>query len=168
MKTADMSLPDGADEGTSVDLALVPSAQGILGHDIVQLAVRLVDSMGVLDQLSAWKAEEVIGPGGRPMTFPTRALMVALVVCALSDQPLHLTWVCQVMFRQLSPAWRDVLRIPDPPPEYDRRAWDACYRNVRTRFHDMVDLMDPSPEPKNRRLDHEAPSPPEPRSVEPG
>ena len=107
-------------------------------------------------QLSAWKAEEVKGPGGRPMTFPTARSMVALVVCALSDQPLHLTRVCQVMFRQLSPAWRDALRIPDPPPEHDRRAWDACYRNVRTRFHDMVDLMDPSTEPKNRRLDHEA------------
>jgi hypothetical protein len=152
---ADQSVPDGADEGSSVDLALVPSAQGILGHDLVQLAVRLVDAMGLLDQVSAWKAEEVKGPGGRPVMFPTRALLVAFVVCALSDKPLHLTRVCEVMFRQLSPAWRQALGIPDPPPEHDRRAWEACYRNVRTRFHDMVDLIDPSPEPKNRRLDHE-------------
>jgi hypothetical protein len=44
----------------------------------------------------------------------------------------------------------------DQRSEYDHRAWKARYRNVRTRFHAMVDLVDPSPEPKNRRLDHEA------------
>jgi hypothetical protein len=34
--------------------------------------------------------------------------------------------------------------------------WENCYRNVRTRFHTMLALMDPSPTPKNRRLMPEA------------
>ena len=77
------------------------------------------------------------------------------MICALSEQPLHLTRVCDVMFRQLSSSWRQKLGIPEPPPEHDASAWKARYRNVRTRFRAMVDLMDPAPEPKNRRLDHQ-------------
>jgi len=47
-----------------------------------------------------------------------------------------------------------VLGIPDPPAEDDQRGWLAAYRNIRTRFHAFESLVDPSPSPKNRRLDH--------------
>ena len=30
--------------------------------------------------------------------------------------------------------------------------WNNCYRNVRTRIHSLLGLMDPSPVPKNRRF----------------
>ncbi len=112
--------------------------------------------MEVLDRLDEWKAQERKGPGGRPQTFSTRALLVALVLCALTDQPLHLNRVCDVMFRQLSPQWCTSLGIPDPPADGDIAGWEAAYRNVRTRFPGVLDLMDPSPTPKNRRLDHDS------------
>jgi hypothetical protein len=135
------------------ELRLVPPAHGVASDEAVALAVRLVDHMDVLDLVAAWKAAETKGPGGRPSTFGYRALLVSLVLCAITDQPLHLTRVRDVMFRQLSPTWRTKLGIPDPPAEHDTRAWDDPYRNVRTRFHDLVDLVDPSDTPKNRRLD---------------
>jgi hypothetical protein len=142
--------------GALPDLSLVPRTQGVLDNDALTLAVRLVDNMGVLEELAVWKAAETKGPGGRPATFSNEALLVALVACAITDQPLHLMRVRDVMFRQLSPQWRSTLGIPDPPAEHDTLAWDDLYRNVRTRFHGMIDLMDPSSTPKNRRLDFDS------------
>lgn len=103
--------------------------------------------------LEEWKEEQRRGPGGRPELFSKRVLLVALTICALTNQELLLETVCDVIFRQLNERWRAELGIPDPPADGDRNGWRACYRNVRTRFHGIRDLMDPSPLPKNRRLD---------------
>ncbi len=40
-----------------------------------------------------------------------------------------------------------------PPRVQDDHGWDNCYRNIRTRFHALMDLMDPSWPPENRRFD---------------
>ena len=45
------------------------------------------------------------------------------------------------------------LGIPKPPGPGDHNGWDNAYRNVRTQFHALLELMDPSPLPKNRRFD---------------
>ena len=60
------------------------------------------------------------------------------------------------MFRQFTSRWRHDLGIADPPAPDDARAWAACYRTVRYRFETIATLMDPSPLPKNRRLDHQS------------
>ena len=57
------------------------------------------------------------------------------------------------MFTRISPVMRAELGLADPPAEDDKNGWDALYRCVRTRFHGFLDLVDPSPLPKNRRLD---------------
>ena len=144
--------PPEADDHT-VDLNLVPGSRFVVDDESIRLAIRLVDNSGVVDELAAWKAAECKGPGGRPETFPTRALLVAMALCAVTNQPLHLRRFCDVLFRQLSSKWRAELGIPDPPAAGDAKAWLAVERTVRHRFHSMVDLMDPSPTPKNRRLD---------------
>ncbi len=155
MTIGQVSQPDPTGEVANVALALVPPARGILDEDMVDLAIRLVELSEVLPQIATWKASSAKGPGGRPATFSCEAMLVALVACAVTDQPLHLSRVCDVMFRQLSPKRRCALGIPDPPVEHDSLGWAACYRNVRTRWADLIDLMDPSDTPKNRRLDHE-------------
>ena len=43
--------------------------------------------------------------------------------------------------------------MSDPPADGDEAPWKAAYRTVRTRFHTLLDLVDPSPTPKDRRLD---------------
>ena len=47
---------------------------------------------------------------------------------------------------------RHELGVPTPPGQLDIRGWLAVYRNVRTRLHALLDLIDPSATPKDRRL----------------
>ncbi len=140
-------------EGRPVALTLLPSHRSTLDDETVRLSIRLVEGSGIVARLATWKETERRGPGGRPETFPTRALLVGLTACALTDQPLHLTRVTEILFVQLGATWRGQLGLPEPPAADDHQAWAALYRNVRTRFHGMLALVDPSPTPKNRRLD---------------
>ena len=162
--TFDASAPDpeavsGHTDGLQEDddwpseLTLLPSHRSIVDDETIRLSIRLVDKSGIVGRLATWKEAERRGPGGRPETFPTRSLLVGLMVCVLTNQPLHLTRVTEILFTQFSPACRKQLRLPAPPAANDRQAWEALYRNVRTRFHGMLALVDPSATPKNRRFD---------------
>ena len=53
----------------------------------------------MLEALAEWKEEDRKGPGGRPETFSTRALLVAIELCALTDQPMHATRFCDIYSR---------------------------------------------------------------------
>lgn len=123
-----------------------------IGDDRVQWAIRFIDRSGLTEQVAIWKAEDSRGPGGRPETFPMRALLVAMVLCATTNEPLLVTSFRDVLFSRISPAMRTSLGVPSPPGALDARGWEAVYRNLRTRFHGLLDLMDPSPLPKNRRM----------------
>src|SRR3974390_1338501 len=128
---------------------------GRMDDDCVLRAISLIDSSALVETIRAWKDNERKGPGGRPETFPVRALLVAMVLCAMTNQPMLATRFTDVLFRQISPTMRHALGVPTAPQRSDRKGWDDVYRNVRTRFHGLVALMDPSPTPKNRRLDDE-------------
>ena len=116
-------------------------------------AISLVDGSKLLERIDAWKEKDRSGPGGRLETFPIRALLVAMVVCALTNEAMLATNFTDVLFRRISPAMRHALGIETLPGSRHGHFWDNCYRNVRTRFHGLTDLMDPSPYPKNRRMD---------------
>lgn len=126
---------------------------GRIEDDLVWRAIAMVDGSPVLPAVEEWKKEERRGPGGRPETFPVRALVVAMLLCAMTAQPMLATTFTDVLFRQISPTMRHALGVPKPPARVDRRGWDDVYRNVRTRLHGLLGLMDPSWLPKNRRLD---------------
>ena len=139
-------------EAHGVDHDVVGPLRRVLDDATVSLAMALVKKMD-LDRLAQWEETERKGPGGRPLTFSTHALLVAMTICVVTDQPLELTQVTDVLFGQLTPAWRVELGVPDPPAPGDVLAWRAAYRCVRHRFHGLLALMDPSPLPKNRRRD---------------
>lgn len=124
-----------------------------LDDDVVREVMAMVDSAGLLEKIEEWRAEERRGPGGRPETFPMRAMLVAMVLCPGTDHPVLATAMTDVLFRRISPNMRHELGVPTPPGQLDQRAKLAVYRNVRTRLHALLQLMDPSPTPKNRRLD---------------
>ena len=149
----------GSDAGPSIDAVSVtiPSPRftvpaGRLEDGLVWQAMGLIDRSELLATIELWEREERAGPGGRPKTFPVRALLVAMLVCAVTDQPMLATRFRDVLFRQISPTMRHALGVPKPLDANDHRGWDRCYHNVRTRFHGLLELMDPSPAPKNRRL----------------
>ncbi len=128
--------------------------RGSVSDDFVRWAAEMIDTSGIEAELLRWREEDRAGPGGRPERFPLRALLVCLAVCVLSGEPPHLTRVCDVMFRRLSPSMRAELDIPDPPEDDDRLGWKAAYRCVRHRFRTaFCGVIDPSWLPKNRRLD---------------
>ena len=120
--------------------------------DVVMWAVRMVNEMGVLEKVEQWELEDRKGPGGAPRTFEVEALLVAIVVCARQGRPLTARAFRDMLFRNISTEMRSLLGVPDPPVDDDFQAWMANYRNVRTRFHGLVGLMDPSWLPKNRTV----------------
>ena len=126
---------------------------GRLEDDAVREAIAMIDRSPLVPTIEEWRAQDHRGPGGRPETFPIRALLVAMVLCPGTDHPVLATCMTDVLFRRISPAMRQELGVPPPPGQLDRRAQLAVYRNVRTRLHALFELMDPSPTPKNRRLD---------------
>lgn len=148
--SATSPIDDAAPEarGPGVELRPVPD-------EVVIWAARMIDSSELVERIATWEDEERRAPGGRPKTFPDRALLVAMLVCAVTDGEMLAARFCDVLFRRISPAMRDALGVPPPPGPLDAKGWDAVYRNVRTRFHGIVGLMDPSPTPKNRRLSHD-------------
>jgi len=66
-------------------------SQLVVSDAMVQKAAQLVDLMGVLGQIQIWRDQERKGPGGRPESFPVRALLVAMVLCVTTGQPLQVT-----------------------------------------------------------------------------
>jgi len=126
---------------------------GRLEDDLVWQAIGFIDNSKLLPTIEAWKEADRPGAGGRPETFPVRALLAAMALCAMTNQPMLATRFTNVLFRQISPTMRHALGVPKPPEATDDQGWDNCYRNVRTRFHGLIGLMDPSWLPKNRRMD---------------
>jgi hypothetical protein len=121
-----------------------------------------VDASPLIERVESWK-REASKAAGRPETFPLRALLIVMLLGAISHQPLLASTFTEIMFLQISPTMRAELGIPEPQTPYSTgsvghksREHKALYRNVRTRLKGLLALMDPSPLPKDRRLDHDA------------
>jgi hypothetical protein len=124
-----------------------------IDDEVVRDVMAMVDRSPLVATVEQWRDQERQGPGGRPESFSVRALLVAMVLCPGTDHPVLATAMAGVLFRRISPTMRHELGVPTPPGRLDLRGQLAAYRNVRTRIHMVLDLMDPSPTPKNRRLD---------------
>jgi hypothetical protein len=150
----------GVEAALAADSTTVPAPsphfvapKGKLDDGLVFQAIAVIDKSPLMATIDTWREADSGGPGGRPQTFPTRALLVAMVLCGVTDQPMLATRFRDVLFRQISPTMRHALGVPTPPGPGDHNGWHNAYRNVRTRLHAFLDRMDPSPLPKNRRID---------------
>jgi hypothetical protein len=145
-------------EGAPLPGESEPTAKGSWRFDdhAVDFAIRMVEAMGVLDPLAGWRQLErerlARHPGGAPETFPAKALWVAMVLAALHERPMLATTFRDILFVHISRAMRDGLGVPAPPDVTDQKAWLALHRCIRTRFWGLLQAIDPSPLPKNRRL----------------
>lgn len=79
-----------------------------------------------------------------------RALLVALVLLARDDRPLHLSGATDVLFRRLSP--RDRASLGLTRAVTDETSFLARYRQVRYLFHVVCVVLDPSGLAMNHRL----------------
>jgi hypothetical protein len=123
----------------------LPPAAGA-SDETVAFAAELIGRSGKAPVTGAALAHAT----GRPRPLPVRAVLTALLCLALDDRPLFLTEATRLLFCQLSDASRALLGVTGTAPT--RRAFLAAYRRVRYCFHQICDVVDPSPLPKNRRL----------------
>jgi hypothetical protein len=126
-------------------LALPPAGGGV-SDQTVAFAAELIDRSGKAPVIEAALARRT----GRRRPLPVRAVLTALLCLALDDRPLFLTGATRILFQQLSPASRRLLKVTGTAPT--QRAFQNAYRRVRYCFHAICSAADPSPLPKNRRL----------------
>ena len=124
----------------------LPAAGGGISDETVAFAAGLIDRSGKAPVIEAALAHAI----GRPRPLPVRAVLTALACLALDDRPLFLTGATRLLFCQLSPASRRLLKVPGTVTT--QRAFLAAYRRVRYCFGAICSVMDPSALPKNRRL----------------
>jgi len=124
----------------------LPATGGGISDETVAFAAELIDRSGKAPVIEAALARRT----GRPRPLPVRAVLTALACLALDDRPLFLTEATRLLFCQLSPASRRLLKITGAVTT--QRAFLAAYRRVRYCFHAICSVMDPSALPKNRRL----------------
>jgi hypothetical protein len=122
-----------------------------VNDSLLEDTLRRITSSGVIERVEEWIAEDAKGPGGRPATFPVSALLVVMFSCARMGRAMLVTEWLRIV-RNMSPAARASLGLPDPPGVDEKKASLAYYRNLRTRFHKVEALMDFSPYVRNRRL----------------
>jgi hypothetical protein len=77
-----------------------------------------------------------------------RAILVALLLLAIDDRPLHLKAATKLMFWRLPVIWRAELGITGEA--MGKKAFLARYRQVRYLFHLVLSVVDPSVEAKDR------------------
>lgn len=110
----------------------------------VAFAVALIEDSGVAERLEGL----IRKPTGRKRHLSVRALLVALLLLALDDRPLHLKAATRLLFCRLSPRWRAELGIVGEA--CTKKAFLARYRQLRYLFHLALSVIDPSIEVKNR------------------
>jgi hypothetical protein len=110
----------------------------------VEEAIALVGDAGVVGVLEA----ELATTTGRPRHLRIETLFVALVLLALSDRPLHLTAVTELLWRELPAQARARLGVVGSAES--RRSFLARYRQVRYLFTRICWVLDPEGLVKNR------------------
>jgi hypothetical protein len=118
----------------------------VASEEAIAFCTAVIDSSGVAAKTEALLAKKT----GRPRQLKVRALLVALLLLALDDRPLHLKAATKLLFYKLPGPWRDQLGINGDATS--RKAFLARYRQVRYLFHLVLSLIDPSAEPKDRVL----------------
>ena len=124
----------------------LPATGGGISDATVAFAAELIDRSGKAPVIEAALAHAT----GRRRPLPVRAVLTALLCLALDDRPLFLTEATRLLFCQLSPASRRLLKVTGAVTT--QRAFLAAYRRVRYCFGAICSVMDPSALPKNRRL----------------
>jgi hypothetical protein len=128
----------------------IPAVTSVLTEESISFAIDVVDSSKVAEQLESL----LVRTTGRRRSLSVRALLVALLLLAIDERPLHLSAATELLFRRLPAHWRERIGISGEADS--RKSLLARYRQVLYLFHLALEVMDPSVEQKNRVMDHAA------------
>jgi hypothetical protein len=127
----------------------IPSVASVITDEQIGFVAALIDDSGVATKLDSL----ITRPTGRKRTIPLRSLLVALLLLASIDRPLHLKAATRLLFRDLPSTWRQ--RLGTAAPADTRKSFLARYRCVRYLFHAMLAVIDPSLTEKNAIVSHQ-------------
>lgn len=122
-----------------------------------RLPVSDAEARLVLEDIDASELVEAIEPllvrdTGRRCRLSVRALLLGMCLSSTRNNgAVTLTTVTDLLFFSLSDTLRTHLGLTRYP-DYDR-GFEAAYATVRRRFHRIIRAIDPSPVPKNHRMD---------------
>jgi hypothetical protein len=122
----------------------IPASVSSLSDEAISFCVEVVDASGVPQSLEALLEK----PTGRRRQLSVRALLVALLLLAVDDRPLHLKAATRILFQRLPERWRTLLGVRGEATT--TKGFLARYRQVRYVFHLALSVIDPSVEVKNR------------------
>jgi hypothetical protein len=122
----------------------LPGPCSALSDEAVCFCAHVIDSSGVASKIESLLARKT----GRPRQMKVRAILVALLLLAIDDRPLHLKAATKLMFWRLPVIWRAELGITGEA--MGKKAFLARYRQVRYLFHLVLSVVDPSVEAKDR------------------
>jgi hypothetical protein len=125
----------------------IPPVTSAVTEDTLTFCAGVIEDSGVAQRFETLLVRRT----GRRPVLPVNALLVALLVLALDDRPLHLKAATRLLFCGLPEPWRRRLGVVGAATT--RKSFLARYRCVRYLFHLVVSVMDPSVEVKNRVID---------------
>ena len=128
----------------------IPAVTSHLSDEAISFAIDVIDASGVAERLEA----HLVRRTGRRRTLSVRALLVALLLLAIDDRPLHLKAATRLLYCALDAHWRAALGVVGEAGT--KKSLLARYRCVRYLFHLATSVMDPSKETKNRVIDQGA------------
>ncbi len=115
-------------------------------EEAISFCTAVIDSSGVAGKLES----RLVKNTGRPRQMKVRAILVALLLLAIDDRPLHIKAATKLLFCLLPGAWQAELGITAEAT--GRKAFLARYRQARYLFGLVLAVVDPSAEPKDRVL----------------
>ena len=128
----------------------IPAVTSHLSDEAISFAIDVIDASKVAERLEA----HLVKSTGRRRTLSVRALLVALLLLAIDDRPLHVKAATRLLYCTLSAPWRSALGVVGEAST--KKSLLARYRCVRYLFHLVTSVMDPSKELKNRVIDQGA------------
>ena len=128
----------------------IPAVTSRLSDEAISFAIDVVDASKVAERLEA----HLVKNSGRRRTLSVRALLVALLLLAIDDRPLHVKAATKLLYCTLSAHWRAALGVVGEANT--KKSLLARYRCMRYLFHLVTSVIDPSKEAKNRVIDQEA------------
>ena len=124
----------------------VPAFGSLPFDQAISFCTAVIDSSGVANKIEALLVRKT----GRPRQVKVRAILVALLLLAIDDRPLHIKAATKLLFCRLPGPWQAELGITAGAT--GRKAFLARYRQARYLFHLVLAVVDPSAEPKDRVL----------------
>ncbi|GAB3497145.1 hypothetical protein [Amycolatopsis cihanbeyliensis] len=136
------------------------AAEQPLGDELVPVSDAEVDrarayiaDTGLVEFFTTALADRRHSPAGRPRTITVEALLVGLLLTAVTDRTVLLTGVNLLLHHRISARARRLLGVGERRLTAD--SVEASYAVVRRLFRAMIAVFDDSPNPKNRKLTKE-------------